>query len=311
MDGNGEKHPESRNQTYKANRGRGSWQGEVQVSREETASKQSKKLTRWPHDEGAVERWAGRFSCRRQDYHRKVQQGLEVEAAKSLQSCPTLCDPIDGSPLGSPVPGILQARTLEWVAISFSNTWKWKVKVKLLSHVRLLATPWTAAHQASPSMGGGRNTYKVWAAEKTTWPEESVGDRQDPKAFRPTQFWPDAKRREATPLTCPEHLTATFSAAIPFTLKSARVTTSCYRNQNSGLLGPQEWVGWHRSSQEKARGNFLHWQKWAASLQERGPCGVSLHTRADTRLHCTTYRPSVRKEQGRISVWTTNHGQLT
>ena len=64
---------------------------------------------------------------------------------KSLQSCPTLCDPIDGSPPGSPIPGILQARTLEWVAISFSNPWKWKVKVKLLSHVQLLATPWIAA----------------------------------------------------------------------------------------------------------------------------------------------------------------------
>ena len=66
-------------------------------------------------------------------------------AAKSVQSCLTLCDPIDGSPPGSPVPGILQARTLEWVAISFSNAWKWKVKVESLSRVRLLATPWTAA----------------------------------------------------------------------------------------------------------------------------------------------------------------------
>ena len=74
-------------------------------------------------------------------------------AAKSLQSCPTLCDPMDGSPPGSPVPGILQARTLEWVAISFSNAWKWKVKVKSLSQVWLLATPWTAAYQALPSMG--------------------------------------------------------------------------------------------------------------------------------------------------------------
>ena len=62
-------------------------------------------------------------------------------AAKSLQSCPTLCDPIDGSPLGSSVPGILQARIVEWVAISFSNAWKWKVKVKSLSRARLLATP--------------------------------------------------------------------------------------------------------------------------------------------------------------------------
>ena len=73
-------------------------------------------------------------------------------AAKSLQSCSTLCDPRDGSPPGSPVPGILQARTLEWVAISFSNAWKWKVKVKLLSRSRLLATPWTAAYQAPLSM---------------------------------------------------------------------------------------------------------------------------------------------------------------
>ena len=80
-------------------------------------------------------------------------------AAKSLQSCPTLCDPIDGSPPGSPVPGILQARTREWVAISFSNAWKWKVKGKLLSHVRLLATPWTTAYQAPPSMGFSKQEY--------------------------------------------------------------------------------------------------------------------------------------------------------
>ena len=75
-----------------------------------------------------------------------------MAAAKSLQSCLTLCDPMDGSPPGSPVPGILQARTLEWVAISFSNAWKGKVKVKSLSRVRLFATPWTAAHQAPPSI---------------------------------------------------------------------------------------------------------------------------------------------------------------
>ena len=72
--------------------------------------------------------------------------------AKSLQSCPTLCDPIDGSPPGSAIPGILQARILEWVAISFSNAWKRKVKVKLLTRVRLLATPWTVAFQAPLSM---------------------------------------------------------------------------------------------------------------------------------------------------------------
>ena len=80
-------------------------------------------------------------------------------AAKLLRSCPTLCDPIDGSPPGSPVPGILQARTLEWVAISFSSAWKWKVKVKSFSRARLLATPWTAAYQAPPSMGFSRQEY--------------------------------------------------------------------------------------------------------------------------------------------------------
>ena len=80
-------------------------------------------------------------------------------AAKSLQSCPTLCDPTDGSPPGSPVPKILQARTLEWVAISFSSAWKWKVKVKSLSRVRSLATPWTTAYQAPPSMGFSRQGY--------------------------------------------------------------------------------------------------------------------------------------------------------
>ena len=80
-------------------------------------------------------------------------------AAESLQSCPTLCNPIDGSPSGSPVAGILQARALEWVAISFSNAWKWKVKVKSLSRVRLSATPWTATYQAPPSMGFSRQEY--------------------------------------------------------------------------------------------------------------------------------------------------------
>ena len=80
-------------------------------------------------------------------------------AAKSLHSCLTLCDPIDGSPPGSPIPGILQARTLEWDAISFSNAWKWIVKVKSLSRIRLLVTPWTAAYQAPLSMGFSRQEY--------------------------------------------------------------------------------------------------------------------------------------------------------
>ena len=84
---------------------------------------------------------------------------MTAAAAKSLQSCPTLCDPIDGSPLGSPIPGIFQTRTLEWVAISFCNAGKWKVKVKSLSRAWLLATPWTAAYQAPPSMGFSRQEY--------------------------------------------------------------------------------------------------------------------------------------------------------
>ena len=66
---------------------------------------------------------------------------FSAAAAKSLQSCPTLCDPIDGSPSGSTIPGIRQARILEWVAISFSNAWQWKVKVKSLSLVWLFADP--------------------------------------------------------------------------------------------------------------------------------------------------------------------------
>ena len=104
---------------------------------------------------------------------------LASPAAKSLQSCPTLCNPIDGSPPSSLVPGILQARTLVWVAISFFNAWKWKVKVKLLSRVRLLATPWTAAYQAPPSMGFSRQEYWsgvplpsssiTWDARKKKW----------------------------------------------------------------------------------------------------------------------------------------------
>ena len=90
-------------------------------------------------------------------------------AAKLLQSCPTLCDPIDSSPPGSSIPGILQAKTLECVAISFSNAWKWKVKGKSLSHVQLLATPWTAAHQAPPSMGFSRQEY--WSGVPLSSPD--------------------------------------------------------------------------------------------------------------------------------------------
>ena len=100
-----------------------------------------------------------------------TSESSAAAVAKSPQSCPTLCDPIDGSPPGCPVPGILQARTLEWVAISFCNAWKWKVKVKSLSHVWLLATPWTVAYQAPPSMGFSRQEY--WSGVPLPSPSES------------------------------------------------------------------------------------------------------------------------------------------
>ena len=108
--------------------------------------------------------------------------------AKSLQSCPTLCDPIDGSLPGSAVPGILQARTLEWVAISFSNAWKWKVKGKSLSRVRLFMTPWTAAYQAPPSMGFSRQEY--WSGVPSPSPSIRTA------VIKTTSFTKGKKRNE-------------------------------------------------------------------------------------------------------------------
>ena len=108
----------------------------------------SKKQTKFQHKPHPI-----------RSLHKPVDQLSATAAAKLRQSCPTLCDPIDGSPPGSPVPGILQARTLEWVAISFSSAWKRKVKVKSLSPVLLFATPWTVAYQAPPSMGFPRQEY--------------------------------------------------------------------------------------------------------------------------------------------------------
>ena len=107
-------------------------------------------------------------------WRRLLRVPWTAAAAKSLQSCPTLCDPIDGSPSGSPIPGILQARTLEWVAISFSNAGKWKVTVKSPSHVRHLAIPWTVAHQAPPTMGFSRQEY--WSGVPMPSPLGLQGD---------------------------------------------------------------------------------------------------------------------------------------
>ena len=102
-------------------------------------------------------------------------------AAKSLQSCPTLCDPTDGSPLGCSVSGILQARILEWVAISLSNPWKWKEKVKSLSRARLLATPWTAAYQSPPSMGFSRQEY--WSRVPLLAAKNIIHDAEENEVF--------------------------------------------------------------------------------------------------------------------------------
>ena len=104
------------------------------------------------------------LNIRKFTVHVLLKPGLEnfaaaAAAAKSRQSCPTLCNPIDGIPPGFPVPGILQARTLEWVAFSFSNAWKWKVKYEVAQSCPTLATTWTAAYQAPPSMGFSRQKY--------------------------------------------------------------------------------------------------------------------------------------------------------
>ena len=98
---------------------------------------------------------------------------LAAASAKLLQLCPTLCDPIDSSPPRSSVPGILQARIQEWVAIFFSNAWKWKVKMKSLNRVQLLVTPPTVAHHTPPSMGFSRQEY--WSGLPFPSPWQSIG----------------------------------------------------------------------------------------------------------------------------------------
>ena len=114
---------------------------------------------------------------------------LAAAAAKSLQLCPTLCDPIDGSPPGSTVPGIHQARTLEWVAISFSNAWKWKMRVKSLSHVQLFATPWTSAYQAPPSMGFSRQ--EDWSGVPLPSPQLATLPQKSPLRKLPFRVMPN------------------------------------------------------------------------------------------------------------------------
>ena len=117
--------------------------------------------------------WGWSPGCSQEDNNCGKQAA--AAAAELLQSRPTLCDPRDGSPPGSTVAGILQARALEWVAISFSNAWKWKVKAKLLSRVRLTATPGTAAYQAHLSMGFSRQEY--WSGLPLLSPEKQASSK--------------------------------------------------------------------------------------------------------------------------------------
>ena len=120
---------------------------------------------------------------------------LTATAAKPRQSCPTLCYPIDGCPTGSSVPGILQASILEWVAISFSNAWKWKVKVKSLSRFRLLATPWTVAYQAPLSMGFSRQEHWSWlplpSSIALTRRRQFITSTRFPTLWKSVNFFPD------------------------------------------------------------------------------------------------------------------------
>ena len=123
--------------------------------------------------------WESKVCCTELYVQGPLRQFGYAAAAKSLQSCPTLCDPRDGSPPGSPVPGILQARTLEWVAIAFSKAWKWKVKVKSLSCVWFPATPWTTAYQAPLSMGFSRQEY--WSGLPLPSPQFGYSKEQNRK----------------------------------------------------------------------------------------------------------------------------------
>ena len=147
-------------------------------------------------------------------------------AAKSIHSCPTLCNPIDGSPPGSPVPGILQARTLEWVAISFSNAWKWKEKVKSLSRVRLV-TPWTAAYQAPLFLGFSRQEHwnglpfpsPVHESEKWKWSHSVVSDSEQPHGLQPTRL--------LHPRDFPGKITGVGCHCLLFRMKLSKSQTGC------------------------------------------------------------------------------------
>ena len=208
---------------------------------------------------------------------------VAAAAAKSLQSCPTLCDPIDGSPPGSPVPGILQARTLEWVAISFANACKWKVKGKALSRVWLSATPRPAAHQAPPALGFSRREH--WSGVPLPSPHGVLGrlnktavEKSQPLALMNARYYPvPLPRRPGTvsspdgTLSCPRgQLLICFSQNELFGAKAC-----CFlpRSQwvvvvlllpNHVTCSPKCPVHYHCSQSvctSLAKTSFLHWSK--------------------------------------------------
>ena len=157
-----------------------------------------------------------------------LQAGIlaAAAAAKLLQSCLTLCDPRDGSPSGSPVLGILQARTLEWVDISFFNAWKWKVKMKSLSHVQLLATPWTAAYQGPSSMGFSRQEY--WSGLPFLSPEDLPNPGTEPKS-------------SASPALAGRFFTTELFGK-PFPLSHSSSFVSCYLLNSRKILSVSPYI---------------------------------------------------------------------
>ena len=175
-------------------------------------------------------------------------------AAKSLQLCPTLCDPRNGSPPGSPIPANPQARTLEWVAISFSTVWKWKVKVKLLSCVRLLATPWTAAYQAPPSVGFSRQEY--WSGVPFPSPPQCL------------HIFPSLSLSASPSPSLPAFF---FCSALPGTWRSGNPS----RNNRTVIALLARCSGWNIGCRgdDKSEGGFwsvfgtyIHWSPTMAAL---------------------------------------------
>ena len=177
-------------------------------------------------------------------------------AAKSLQSCPTLCDPIDGSPPGSPIPGILQARTLEWVAISFSNAGKWEVKVKPFSRVRLLATPWTAAYQAPPPMGFARQEYWSGVPLPSLFPSTMTPQTQTKKHARSSRAPPLIKQAGLLPA---HEVDSSAKLSVPPVWGSSGVQT---RPQSQAL--PMSRRGW-LLRKLKLRNFRVRWSRGPAS----------------------------------------------